>query len=338
MLAKSYNSTPTFKGLLVKDFEGKGTTTLLPWGQLEQEQGTSWRVCQDDGTPLLRNGHPVAIRVDHSRAAGLTRRLFIRHLKPLWSNGSLTFKVASPHYTVDAWICAALSLTLGAVILYRILTRIPTIWVPDPPFLETRYLVLYRIMLSAGLAFGAGLIWLGIKWLPWGTRRSNAASIRISHSEICFGLLNGQEQRARWDDLRSLRRFLGFAMRLEINGQDPVVIRSDHVWPSAWRHFFTQSLPAHLRRPPPAHSRKDTIRMGLYCLVGAALAGAMAAFFADHPTLRAPAVGALTALVCFAVGLCLIALATEQTIRKKLRSIWRRYRKPRRERIAPAKP
>jgi hypothetical protein len=141
-IPKSYNATPTFAGLVAKGFEGKGTTTLVPWASLEKTPGPAWPVCDKNGVRILHNGRPVVLFANGDRQSRLARRLYLRHLEPGWKSGELTFTISCANEKRCLLLASGVCLALGLGLALAVAPKLPAFWSPDPPFLEYKYLVL----------------------------------------------------------------------------------------------------------------------------------------------------------------------------------------------------
>jgi hypothetical protein len=327
LIPKSYGATPTWRGLLVKGLDGKGTTTLVRWDRLEESPRGSWHVRDHDGNRVKHGRHAVKVWVNGDRATRLARRLHHHHLKPAWNSGQLQLTVTCRKHYFGPWFMALLCLAAGIAMSCLSAVRLPEFWNPDPPFLESRHLILLRLIVAAWF-LGAGLlIGMGLLFLPWKRWRPNAQEVFIDRQGIHARSFDGGDRLLPWETVCEIKRALTVT-RIEAAGQEPVIIPYARPRPPAWDHFFAVSLPRQIIERQERKRRNARLRVHIWLAVGISLYIPSVWLVADHPTLTPVQVVSLATAIYILTGLMVIGLVYEKTFKRTLRTmLWKRRRR-----------
>ncbi len=326
LFPKSYGATPTWGGLLVKGLDGKGTVTLVQWDRLEEGPRGCWYVRDPDGCRLKHDRREVRVWVNGDRAMQLAHRSYCHHLKPAWNSGQLQLTLACSRHCLGLWFMALLCLASGIAMTCLTAERSPELWNPDPPFPDSRHLVLSRMIIAAWFLASAALIGVGTWLLPWKRWRPNVRRVLIDRQGMHTQSVDSAERLITWNAIREIKRSMK-GTRIGVVDQEPIIIPHECPRPPAWNHFFTASLPREIIERQERKRRNAGLRVCIWLTLGISLYIPAVWLVADHPTLTPVQVVLIATAIYVAMGSLLIGLAHEKAIRRRLRTMqWRRRR------------
>ena len=282
LFAKTLKAAPTLRGLAVERPEadsGGARRRVWPWSQVAHLAGggTFWGVYRENGEELREDERRVKLLVASGHANAVARRAQRRALRRSWDVGN--FRLTERYRTsgVADWCFLGVLILSGPFLGWAAIRCALRGW-HSAELLPMGYQILQYavvvLMLTLMAVPFAALLWLSYRQAT----KPNVVEAEYTCEGVRARLCDGQNIAMRWQDLEEVGVSMSLSRMRFRDGMTLWFADSHSRTRSTHRLVEDRFLPRPIERSGNP-IRRLTIRLVMYCLVGAIVAGLLGYHF-----------------------------------------------------------